>query len=148
MITTSRIVNASEIELVCITYEMFFEAIEKAIEAPVEARQEEIGRARAVLMVLTENLNFEAGIASDLFKLYVYVQNLLINDYQKDSKLREAYELIEMLYRGYKGLLERGIVEGHEPVIANAEHVVAGMTYGRDDVDEMVIDSKYRGFNA
>lgn len=146
MITVANVANASRVELLCITYELFLHHIEEALKKDKESRQERINHAKEVLLNLTEDLNFEMAIASDLFNIYIYVQNILINFYKEDNQLKEAYELIEMIYQSYLKLAmqEKDAV----PVMQNTENIYAGMTYGKGYLNEMVMQDTNRGFKA
>lgn len=145
MITVSTIANASDTQLLCITYELFIEHIEKALTCNGKERQESVAFAREVLVTLTENLDLEVQLAKDLFRIYVYVQNLLINHHQQDEKLEEAKKLIETIYIGYKQIASS---EDQVPSMENAQSVYAGMTYGRGYLNEVVMDEGNRGFMA
>lgn len=145
MITVSTIANASDIQLLCITYELFIEHIKEAVESKGDRRKVVVDRAKDVLITLTENLNLEIAIAQDLFKIYIYVQNLLINHSDNNDKLIEAQKLIDTICIGYKQ------IETHvniTPSIENAQSIYAGMTYGRGYLNEVVMDVGSRGFRA
>lgn len=146
MITVSTVAQATDTKLLCITYELFLDAVKDSLKASGEERRRCIEQAKEVLKVLTENLNFEVALASQLFDLYVYVQNILINASQEDMKLEEAYRLIDMIYQGYVQLDEKQ--QGNTPSIENAQTIYAGMTYGKGYLSEMTMDSQNRGFKA
>lgn len=150
MITVSRVANATEVQLLCITYELFLADIKDALLLGKEERKEKINAAKEVLGVLVENLNFEVEISKDLFRLYVYIQNILINHYKKDEKLQEAYKLIEMIYKGYKELEEKEQENGlhKKTMVENAQNIYAGITYGKGYLNEMTMDEPDRGFKA
>ena len=136
MITPTHVAGATDAQLICITYELFLEAI----------KDKNIKQAKKILNVLTENLNFEVELAHNLFNLYVYIQNILINHYKEDSKLEEAYELIEMIYKGYIEIAKESKVVANTMV--NAQTVYAGMTYGKGYLNEIMVESPDRGFKA
>lgn len=146
MITPAHVVEATDAQLICITYELFLEAIHKALGKNDKGRAESINHAKDVLGVLTENLNFEVPLSHNLFNLYVYIQNILINHYKEDDQLKEAYELIEIIYKGYTQVAK----ESEEVVstINNAQTVYAGMTYGKGYLNEVMIEQPNRGFKA
>lgn len=150
MITVSTIANASEIQLLCLTYELFLADVKEAITLKGNQRKGKVQGAREVLTVLTENLNFEVSLSQDLFKVYVYVQNILINAYEDDKKLSECYQLIEMIYKGYKELEEQedSNANTHRAIMQNAQSIYAGMTYGKGYLNEVTMDEPGRGFKA
>lgn len=146
MITVSNVVNASRGELLCITYELLLEQIELAKKSKeVEERQNHIKKAIKILHMLVGDLDFSIGLSQELFRIYVYVQGLLINAKQND-KLEEAYKLIHKIYEGYKTIVAKE--EGSKPVMQNAEAIYAGLTYGKSSVNEMTIGNENRGFKA
>lgn len=136
MITPTHVAGATDTQLVCITYELFLEAI----------REKNIKKAKEILGVLAENLNFEVELAHNLFNLYIYIQNILINHYKQDNKLQEAYELIEIIYKGYVQIAKES--EGVANAMVNAQTVYAGMTYGKGYLNEVMVESANRGFKA
>lgn len=146
MVTVSNVVNASKGELLCITYELLLEEIEMAQKSQeVDDRKRHIQKAIKIVQMLAKDLNYEAEIANDLFRLYVYVQGLLINA-RRNDKLEEAYKLIHTIYEGYKKITEQE--ESKKPSMENAETIYAGLTYGRASINEMAIGEYNRGFKA
>ena len=146
MVTTAYIAGATDAQLVCITYELFLDCIQEAIKCQGEARRKKVDEAREVLVTLSENLNFEVELAHNLFKLYIYIQDLLINHYKEDSKLEEAYKLIEIIYNGYSQIAKENINQGQ--AIQNAQTVYAGMTYGKGYLNEVTVESPNRGYRV
>lgn len=146
MITVSTIANATEIQLLCVTYELFLDDIKKVIDSEGEVRNRYLTRAKETLMVLTENLNFEVALARNLFDLYVYVQNTLINHSATNDKLEEVYRLIDAVYQGYLQLSEQE--KENTPTMVNTQMVYAGMTYGKGYLNEYTDEEPGRGFKA
>ena len=148
MITVASIANASELELVCFTYEILLEDLQKSIDASsIEEETEYRNHAKQVIGVLTENLYFESDMAKDLFMLYVYVQKLLIVGKEK-ADLREAHKLIKIIATGYEVLLSREEKQQNAGAMANAQDIYAGMTYGKGQLTEMLVENNSRGFKA
>lgn len=146
MATVSSVVNASRGELLCITYELLLEAIELSEKSQdVEERRKHIKKAIEIIQMLVGDLNFEYELSKELFRIYVYVQGLLVNA-KKNEQLEEAYRLIKKLYGGFKKVAEQE--EGKKPSMENAEAIYAGFTYGRDCINEMSVGSENRGFKA
>lgn len=145
MITVSNIMNASRGELLCITYEILLESIEEAIkyfETPDKKKY--IQKAVQVIQTLTEDLNFEIDLSKDLFRIYVYVQGLLVTARQKEQ-LEEAHHLIYKLYTGFKQVAEKEEIK--KPMLKQSESIVAGMTYGKGQLNETVTHQN-KGFQA
>nr|WP_307991935.1 flagellar protein FliS [uncultured Niameybacter sp.] len=146
MVTTAYIAEATDVQLVCVTYELFLDCIKEAIKCQEEARKKKVDEAREVLLILCENLNFEVELAHNLFQLYVYVQDLLINHYKEDSKLEEAYKLIEIIYNGYNQIAKENT--NKQQTIQNAQTIYAGMTYGKGYLNEITVESPNRGYRV
>ena len=145
MVTVSRVANATRGELLCITYELLLENIEAA---RIQEDQREIYRQKAIeiLQILAEGLDLEYTLASDLLRLYIYVQGLLLRARVTDQQLEEAYSIISSLYEAYQEVNK----QQNETSVSmqNAEVVYAGMTYGKTDLDELVLTDRNRGFKA
>lgn len=144
MVTVANIVNATDTQLICMTYDLFVESIEDALSVEGLERKTKLVRTREILMSLSENLNLEVQIGKDLFRLYVYIQNILLNAWQQDTKLEEAKQLIEMIASGYKTISQ----EAKTVAVDNAQSIYAGMTYGKGYLNEMIVDTPSRGFKA
>lgn len=146
MITVSNIVNASRGELLCITYELLLERIELAIKSEeADERKKHIYKAIEVVQMLAGDLDFEIELSKELFRIYVYVQGLLINAKEND-KLEEAYKLIDKIYQAYKKITEEEV--NKRPSMQNTEAIYAGLTYGKSSINEMTIGGENRGFKA
>jgi flagellar protein FliS len=142
----SAIANASQGELLCITYELFLYNIEQALKEETEKKKVYRDKAVEILKTLTEDLNFEAPIANNLFQLYIYIQGVLLQYDVTNKKLEHIYKVMNILYKGF---LEAAEKEGQsEPSMKNAETIYAGMTYGKSDLNEVVFSDQNRGFKA
>lgn len=146
MITVSNVVNASKGELLCITYELLLEQIEKmsACENKID-RRPYIDKAVEILKMLVGDLDFEYEISKDLFRIYVYVQGLLLTKGDKEA-FEEAHRLVSKIYNAYKEIVDKE--ENKKAVMENAEVVYAGLTYGKNSINEMSIKDYNRGFKA
>ena len=145
MITVSNVANASRGQLLCITYELLLERIKTAKEKEGKARSLEAKKAIDVLQMLAGDLDFSFEISKDLFRIYVYVQGLLIQNKQTKN-LEEAYKLIEKLYLGFVEATKKEKETSQS--IQNAEVIYAGMTYGKGSLNEVSLESAKRGFEA
>lgn len=146
MITVSSVANASQGELLCIVYELLLKRFNQIKVSEGKARKKHIEEAVYIIKTLVEALNFEIDMAHDLFKLYVYVQGLLLAYDVKNDKVEEAYEIIYKLYKGFK---EAAIKEKNSaPSMKNVQEVYAGMTYNKGQLNEIVVEGINRGFKA
>lgn len=146
MITTMSIVHASQGELLCITYELFMKNIEEAIQAAMLERQKYVDTGIEIIKQLVENLDFEIEFSQELFRLYVYVQGLLINHKFHEENLQEAKQLMDILHEGYKQVLDKEEIK--VPTMTNIETVYAGVTYGKGILNETTVSNMNRGFKA
>lgn len=145
MITVSNIANASRGELLCITYELLLEQIKMATKSEGEERKGYVEKGIYIIKMLVGDLDFEIPLSSELFHIYVYVQGLLIQA-KTNQKLEEAYGLIHKIYEGFKKITEEEIDK--KPSIQNAETIYAGLTYGKEDIKETILQDYNRGFKA
>ncbi len=88
MVTVSQVTNASNIELICLTYEIFLERVQNAIDNK-ENFKYHTEQARKALYVLVNGLNLQDTVAGDIFQILVYVQQCLL----KYDTLQDAYTL-------------------------------------------------------
>lgn len=146
LITVSTVANASPVQLLCITYEIFLHHMEEAIKGSDEKRQERITQGVEVIKTLVEDLNFESPMAPELFRLYVYIQGVLLGYRVTDEKLEHVYEIMERIYKAFLEIGEQQ--ELSSASMKNIETIYAGMTYGKNDLNEIVIGDNNRGFKA
>ncbi len=146
---TLRITSANKTELVEILYEMLLVYIDDANDAIVKKdlnyTHESIRKARAVLRELMESIDFADDLAGNFLSLYAYVnKELLLAEIRKDvSIFGDIKKVIEPLRDTY---IEVAKKDGSEPIMANTQKVVAGMTYSRNDINEALYDQSNRGF--
>lgn len=136
--TVANIVNASRTRLLCIVYE---ELLNEILEFSKEYDSKHKNKCIDILNELVSCLDFDYELSHDLFKLYVYVQRLIINNGNMD----ETYKLIHTIYEGYKHLDET--IEDHQCVMDNTEKVYVGLTYGKNSLNESTLNSS-RGFRV
>ena len=147
---TLRISQANKTELVIIVYEMFLDYVKEAEEALLQkdrmALKESLRRARGCVNELMESLHLEQEIAQNLMQLYLYVyRELLKCEMRKDAlHLENTLKVMIPLKETYASI---SATDDSEAVMSNAQTVVAGLTYGRNDVNESMADQgASRGF--
>lgn len=147
----TRIVNAGRGELLIINYEMLLAEIEGAVEALNQKNEPEFEKAmiqsHKLLRELSSSLDFKYPISKELMSIYIYLNKKFVDASMKheSSALEESVRIINILLSGWK-LVE---VEADEaPVIANGQKVYAGLTYGRNSLNESVDHANSRGFRA
>lgn len=146
----TRIVNAGRGELLIINYEMLLAQIDDAVEAITIDNHEEFGKsminAHKLLRELSSSLDFQYDISKELMSIYIYVNKKLVDASISESEadLVEASKILGVLLQGWK-LTE---YEEEDPVITNGQKVYAGLTYGKNDLNEMVENEPNRGYRA
>ena len=148
---SKRIAQANRSELVVITYEIIIENIKIAQESFLD-KQEFAGaleKAQNFLKELMVSLDFEYKISYELMSLYIFVNKMLIESKQKDSieNLPRIQKIMEDLLSSFQEVSRQ---DNSAPLMQNAQKVYAGLTYGRNDVNEtaFVGNEENRGFRA
>lgn len=147
---TLRISQANKSQLVVIIYELFMDYANEARRSLAEndkaAIKESLRKARGCVNELMESLHLEHELAQNLMQLYLYVyRELLKCEMDKDtSHIINALNVIEPLKDAYAVISKEDV---SEPVMSNAQMIIAGLTYGRNDVNESMSDQgTSRGF--
>lgn len=148
---SKRITQANRTELVVITYEIIIEHIKNA-QISFENQEEfsnDLDQAQAFLKELMVSLDFEHQISYNLMSLYIFINKQLI-----EAKLKKSCEMLPRVQGMLESLLssfrEVSKQDNSAPLMQNTQKVYAGLTYGRDDVNEMSLasDDRNRGFKA
>lgn len=143
-----RISQANNVQMIIIAYEM----AETYINDAVISKDEEtvyvsnIDMAIKCIDELKANLHYKYEISVSLKNLYLYCNSRLRDaKYNKDyDALDEVNKLIKSLRESYEKVQD---VDPSAPLMSNAQIVVAGMTYGRNQIlDELSNDVNNRGF--
>jgi len=148
-----RITQANRSELVVITYEIIIEHVHDAIESfdngDMESFHGDLERAQAFLKELMVGLDFNQPIAKELMPIYIFVNKTLI-----EAKIKNCIDLLPRVSNMLSGLLESfrevSKLDQSGPLMQNTHKVYAGLTYGRNDLNEtaMGVDISTRGFKA
>lgn len=152
MITASQVANATKGQLLRITYDLLLESLDQVKKHGKDQSEKEFGasvaRSRQILQELIDTLDFKQEISQDLLRIYVYINGLLIKSLIKyeDSLMDESKDLINRLLEGWDGVISNHA--GDMKVMNNTQQVYAGLTYGKNDLNESVLDDKNRGFKA
>lgn len=148
---SKRITQANRTELVVITYEIIIEHIKNAQISfgNQEEFSNDLEQAQAFLKELMVSLDFEHKISYNLMSLYIFINKQLI-----EAKLKRSCEMLPRVQGMLENLLssfrEVSKQDNSAPLMQNTQKVYAGLTYGRDDVNEMSLDSndRNRGYRA
>lgn len=144
-----RITTASKTELVVIMYEMFLDYIN---DAKINSKDEislrkNIRSARKVVDRLIESLDLQYDVGRQLMSIYLFVnRELLKADIHKDvTNLDRIINIMTSLKDTFKEV-EKQDTSGR--VMKNVQTVYAGLTYGKNDVNEYIDTDKGRGYTV
>ncbi len=152
MITASQVANATRGQLLKITYDLLLESLENIKKHAQEGAQKEysyeVARSRQILQELIDTLDFKQEISQNLMQIYVYINGLLIKSLinYDEVLIDESKALINQLLEGWDGATAKDTENAK--AMGNAQQVYAGFTYGKNDLNESVLDDKNRGFKA
>lgn len=146
---TLRITQANKTELIVILYEMFLTYLNDA-EASYENQKEfkeNIIRARGCINELMNSLDMQYEISKMLFQLYVYISKTMTSAmvYHKREPLKGCRSIIEKLHGAYEEISKQ---DDSEPVMENSQILFAGLTYGRNFLNENMYGALNRGYFA
>ena len=147
---TRRITQANKTQLTVIVYEMLLAYLEDARAAHDAGQTEElvqnIDLARACIGQLRSSLDFQYELAGNLFSLYCYADRALARD--MFSLKVDNLDTIEMIFTKLRDAYQQISSQDQSgPLMENIQSVYAGLTYGRTDLNESLVnyDAK-RGF--
>lgn len=140
---TRRITQANRTQLVVILYEMllvYLEDAEKAYEA--KDKQEfvrSLELARNCIGEMRTSLNFEYALSKNLFAIYCFADKELANDIfgNKTENLDALKTIFTKLRDAYATVSEQ---DESGPLMDNIQDVYAGLTYGREDINESLVN--------
>ena len=95
---------------------------------------------------LIGSLNFAYEISSNLYALYVFCKNELARTLYENRMdgLEEADKVMRRLYHSFA---EAAKQDTSAPIMSNTQQIYAGMTYGRNQLNENDMDyDRQRGF--
>lgn len=151
---TKRITAGNPTEIIVTMFDMLlgdFSDAENEISS--EHRDEEkinllLRHAEAVIIHLKSALDFKYEIAKNLFSLYDYSQREIAKAiYSLDSShIENARNVMSSLAESFREIKD---FDKRDSLTENAETTVAGMTYGRNGIDEVTANyDRNRGFLA
>lgn len=147
---TRRLSQCNSGGMILIIYEICFAYMEDAKKAYEQGRHDEmkaaIRKAQNVLDELVGSLNFAYEISSNLYVLYVFCKNELARTLYENRMdgLEEADKVMRRLYHSFA---EAAKQDTSAPIMSNTQQIYAGMTYGRNQLNENDMDyDRQRGF--
>lgn len=149
---TRKISNANKTSMIVILYEMVLVYVgdaKKALKAQdKESLHREIQRAKACIKELQNSLNFENNLAVNYFEIYLYLRRELSRaDVAGNiTALDNVCDIVTELHETYLKISEADI---SKPVMENTQAVYAGLTYGKNSLNESLASQDVdRGFRA
>lgn len=140
---TRRITQANRTQLVVILYEMFLVYLEDAQKAHVAKDKQEFVRnleiARDCIGEMRTSLNFEYALSKNLFAIYCFADRELANAIfgNKTENFDALKTIFTKLHDAYATISEQ---DESGPLMDNIQDVYAGLTYGREDVNESLVN--------
>lgn len=149
---TLRISQANPSEIIVITYEIALSYLKDAKDALKKEQRAEyksaVSHVQKCIITLMEALDFKQELAMRLMELYTYAQRELA---KASVKKEEEYLLhAEQVFLGLlPAIREMSRQDTRKAMMENAQTVYAGLTYGKNDLNENISnDSNSRGFRA
>lgn len=146
---TRRLSQCNRGEMIVIMYDIVFAYMDEAKSAHENKQYEEyktaIKKAQAAIDSLKNSLDFKYDLSKELHPLYVYAKNSLSKAiYQnRTDGILEAEKVLRRLYASF---CEAAKSDTSGPIMRNTQQVYAGMTYGRNSLNESCYEDSHRGF--
>ena len=139
---TLRITQANSTELVVILYEMMLSYLDDAEEAlkagDEDALVQAIRKSRGCLNELEQSLHMEYEISGHLLRLYFYCARRLVHAQAHEAEaFDEIRRVIKPLHDAYEEIAAQN---PGGPVMDNSQTIYAGLTYGRNSLNENMAD--------
>ena len=142
-IPVARIVNASPVQLVVISYEIIIDELANIIDG----NSKSVEKAQSFLKELIVSLDMNEEISSNLMSLYIYTNKLLMRYRIKEETkyIEEAKKILETLNEAWTEIAKK---EDKVAVMQNTDTIYEGLTYGMNGLNETVLGRLNRGFKA
>lgn len=149
----ARVSQANRSELVVVIYEAALASIaegKKLLEKDeVAGARKEIERAEGMLTELLRSLDMQYSVSHYLRQLYIYARQELCHGIalRQPELFDHASNILEQLLPSFQEVAKQ---DTSEAVMQNAQQIYAGLTYGKDSLNETVgvgFDTN-RGFEA
>lgn len=146
---TRRISEANRSEIIVIVYEMANDYFEDAFRALEAANYDEykIGCDRIIRCAnhLLNSLDFSYEIAGNLKSIYEYIiKETGIASVKRDATVLKSLQLFMSKLKG--SFAEIAKKDESKAVMQNAQTVYAGLTYGKNSLNESMNSASNRGF--
>ncbi len=149
---TLKIASSNRCGLITVLYEIYEEYESEALEhfkaGQVDEAVSALKKCAEVVTHLQKDLNFDYKVSSNLYALYDYVKrNVSKSIYKADEEgLLEAKRIMDELGSAFDQIAKE---DSSGPVMKNTQYVMAGITYGRETLNESLMGNQIsRGFWA
>lgn len=146
---TRRISQCNKGELIVIMYDIVFAYMDEAKDEHeknnYDAYKTAIKKAQNAIDTLIDGLDFSYDVSKQLYPLYMYAKNQLAKAiYQnKTDGILHAEKVLRHLYSSFK---EAAKSDTSGPLMRNTQKVYAGITYGKNVLNESYTNTTQRGF--
>lgn len=146
---TRRLSQCNRGEMIIIIYDIYFAYGQDIRDAHAagdrEAFKKAVHKAQDTLQELIGALDFSYDLSNQLYQLYVFCKNELAKALYENSleHVDEADKIMKQLYDSFVVAAKEDV---SEPLMSNTQQVYAGMTYGREELNESCMDDDNRGF--
>lgn len=148
---TRRLSQCNKGEMIVIIYDIYFAYADDAKEAYQSEDHDlfktSVHKAQDVLTQLIKDLDFTYPLARNLYALYMYSRNSLSKALYTNA-LEPLYDAEKIMTRLYDSFKEAAKSDTSGPIMSNTQQVYAGMTYGRQSLNENYMENQARGFFA
>lgn len=146
MITVAQIANATQNELLCITYQIFIDTLEDMLTLETEQKELAKKKSLTIIKMLASDLDLTYPISWNLWNLYIYIQGVLCKTNVTVEQISHVLDIVKMLDDGFSQASSK--MNNTEPSMQNIQTLYAGMTYGKNDVTEIEVSSVNRGYKV
>lgn len=134
-----RVTQANQSELTVITFEIFLDYINDAVNCfemgSINEYETYLKKARACLTEMMAALNFENGVSFNIIKIYEYVYGVLVtlSKHADMEMLSRVRNMMKMLLEAFQKVAAKDKSSG---VMENTQQLYAGLTYGKGYLNE------------
>lgn len=144
---TRRISQANKSGMIVILYDIFLAYIQDALDERdnQSVYHASIKMAKETIQELMNSINPQNPLAGNYTSLYGFIQRQLTRtDASKDQDiLRQLQSMVTSLRNTYELVSKK---DTSPAVMGNVQNVYAGLTYGRDQLNENLENTDNRGF--
>lgn len=149
---TLKITNANKSQLVVVIYDMALEYLFEAKEAfndnDKKTFRKSLDSSQRCINSLLSGLDFDYEISHALWHLYFYA-NKRLSEAFKTLDISIVNEISSILTKLREAFNEVSKQDFSKPMMGNTQSVVAGMTYGKNSLNEALQNNgQHRGYFA